>query len=49
MTITGTASNPSIRANVGAMVKQAAGGLMGSPAGQQGSSALKKLKGLLGH
>lgn len=49
LTITGTASNPSIRANVGAMVKQAAAGLMGSPAGQQGGSAVKKLKGLLGH
>ncbi|HEY1806617.1 MAG TPA: hypothetical protein VGG45_19250, partial [Terracidiphilus sp.] len=49
LTITGTASNPTIRANVGAMVKQAAGGLMGSPAGQQGGSAVKKLKGLLGH
>jgi len=49
LTITGTASNPSIRANVGAMVKQTAGSLMGSPAGQQGSSAMKKLKGLLGH
>jgi AsmA protein len=49
LTITGTASNPTIRANVGAMVKQAAGGLMNSPAGQGGSSAVKKLKGLLGH
>ncbi len=49
LTITGTASNPTIRANVGALVKQTAGGLLSSPAGQQGSSAVKKLKGLLGH
>ncbi len=49
LTITGTASNPSIRANVGAMVKQTAGSLLNGPAGQQGSSAVKKLKGLLGH
>jgi AsmA protein len=49
LTITGTASNPTIRANVGALVKQTAGSLLGSPAGQQGSSAVKKLKGLLGH
>ena len=49
LTITGTASNPTIRANVGALVKQTAGSLLSSPAGQQGSSAVKKLKGLLGH
>jgi AsmA protein len=49
LTITGTASNPSIRANVGAMVKQTAGSLLNGSAGQQGSSAVKKLKGLLGH
>ncbi len=49
LTITGTASNPTIRANVGAMIKQTAGSLVNSPAGQQGSSAVKKLKGLLGH
>ena len=50
LTITGTASNPSIRANVGAMVKQSASSLLKSPAGQQGGgNTLKKLKGLLGH
>ena len=49
LTITGTASNPSIRANVGAIVKQTAGGLLNGPSGQQGGNALKKLKGLLGH
>ncbi len=49
MTITGTASNPSIRANVGAMVKQAAGGILNGPSGQQGGNALKKLKGIFGH
>ena len=49
LTITGTASNPTIRANVGAMIKQTAGSLVNSQAGQQGSSAVKKLKGLLGH
>ena len=49
LTITGTASNPTIRANVGALVKQTAGSLLSGPAGQQGSSAVKKLKGLLGH
>ena len=49
LTITGTASNPTIRANVGAIVKQTAGSLLGSPAGEQGGSAVKKLKGLLGH
>ncbi len=49
LTITGTASNPTIRANVGAMLKQSASGLMSSPAGQGGSGAVKRLKGLLGH
>jgi len=49
LTVTGTASNPSIRANVGAMVKQTAGSVLNSPTGQQGGDALKKLKGLLGH
>jgi AsmA protein len=49
LTVTGTASSPSIRANVGAMVKQAAGSVLNGPSGQQGGSALNKLKGLLGH
>jgi AsmA protein len=49
MTVTGTASNPSIRANVGAMVKQAAGGILGNSKGQQGNSTVKTLKGLFGH
>ena len=49
LTITGMASNPTIRANFGAMVKQTAGSVLNSPAGQQGGDALKKLKGLLGH
>ncbi len=49
LTITGMASNPTIRANLGAMVKQTAGSVLNGPAGQQGGNALKKLKGLLGH
>jgi AsmA protein len=47
VSITGTTSNPSIRANVGAMVKQQAGGLLGKPAGQQPTSPGGFLKGLI--
>jgi AsmA protein len=47
LTITGTSSNPSIRANVGAMVKQQTGGLLGNKS--SGQNGLKGLtKGLLG-
>ena len=46
--ISGTTSNPSIRANVGSMIKQQAGGLLGQSSGQQPSNAVKTLKGLFG-
>lgn len=45
--ITGTTSNPSIRANVGAMVKQQTGGLLGKNSSGK-SKAKGLLKGLLG-
>jgi len=48
LTITGTTSNPSIKANVGALLKQTAGGLLGSPSGQQKSNPVKTVKGLFG-
>jgi AsmA protein len=47
LTITGTTSNPSIRANVGAMLKQQTGGLIGKNAGGK-SKATGLVKGLLG-
>ena len=47
LTITGTASSPSIRANIGAMVKQETKGLFGNSAGQQ-NNPVNKLKGLFG-
>ncbi|SPE20888.1 conserved exported hypothetical protein [Candidatus Sulfotelmatomonas gaucii] len=47
LTVTGKASSPSIRANIGAMVKQQAGGLFGSSDGKQ-NNTVNKLKGLLG-
>ena len=43
LTITGTASNPSIHAQVGKMLKQAAGGLVNNPATQ---NPVKSVKGL---
>lgn len=46
LTVTGTASNPSIRANLGAMVKQETKGLIGNSSGQQ--NTVNKLKGLFG-
>jgi hypothetical protein len=54
--ITGTASNPSIRADVGAIIKQQAGGLLGQsgsqkqqqPSTQQLNDTVKKFKGLFG-
>jgi AsmA protein len=49
MTVTGTASNPLIRANVGAMVKQSVGSVLGNSNGQQGNNPVKTLKGLFGH
>ena len=45
LTITGTASNPSIHAQVGKMLKQAAGGLVNNSATQKPA---KSLKGLFG-
>jgi len=48
MTIGGTTSNPSIRANVGAMLKQNTGGLLGNSSGQKNSNPVNKLKGLFG-
>lgn len=45
LTITGTASNPSIHAQVGKMIKQAAGGLVSNPATQ---NPVKSVKGLFG-
>ncbi|MGB7189370.1 MAG: AsmA family protein [Acidobacteriaceae bacterium] len=45
--ITGTTANPSIRANVGAMLKQQTGGLMGNKASGK-SKATGLVKGLLG-
>jgi len=47
LTVTGTASSPSIRANLGAMVKQQTKGLFGNSSGQQ-NNTINKLKGLLG-
>ncbi len=46
LTITGTTTDPSITANVGALVKQETGGLLGS--GKQQSSPAGLLKGLFG-
>ncbi len=51
LTITGTTSNPSIKANVGAFLKQQMGGTSGkssSQQNQQNNNPLSKLKGLLG-
>ena len=45
LTITGTTSDPHIRANVGAMLKEQAGGTTGSPSGQIANPA-GALKGL---
>jgi AsmA protein len=48
LTITGTASNPSIHANIGAMFKQQTGGLFGKSSGQQKTKPGGVLKGLFG-
>lgn len=50
LTITGTTSNPSIRANVGAFLKQQLGAQPGKSSSQQNQQAnpLSKLKGLFG-
>jgi AsmA protein len=48
ITITGTASNPTIRANVGAILKQDSGGLLGNSSGQKKTSPTGMLKGLFG-
>jgi AsmA protein len=48
LTITGTTSNPSIRADVKSMVKQQAGGLLGNSNGQQKTNPAAALKKLFG-
>jgi len=48
LTIKGTASNPSIRANIGSMLKQQTGGLFGKSSGQQKTNTTSVLKGLFG-
>lgn len=51
LTITGTASSPSIRANVGAFLKEQMGGQPGKPSSQQNqqdNNPVSKLKGLFG-
>lgn len=48
LTITGTTSNPLIRANVGAILKQQTSGLLGSKSGQTTQSPAGVLKGLFG-
>ncbi len=48
LTISGTASSPSIRANIGSMLKQQTGGLLGKSNGQQKTSPSSVLKGLFG-
>ncbi len=45
LTITGTASNPSIHANLGQMLKNAAGGILGNSKGQ---NPINSLKGIFG-
>lgn len=49
LTITGTTSSPVIRADIGSMVKNQAGGLLGGNNGQQKKNAGGLIKGLLGH
>lgn len=48
LTIKGTTSNPSIRANIGSMLKQQTGGLFGKSNGQQKTNPGSVLKGLFG-
>jgi AsmA protein len=48
LTITGTTSNPIIRANLKSMLKQQAGGLFGQSSGKQNANPIKGLKGLFG-
>ena len=48
LTIGGTTSNPSIRANIGSMLKQQTGGLLGKSNGQQKTNPTGVLKGLFG-
>jgi AsmA protein len=48
LTISGTTSNPSIRANIGAMLKQNTARPSGNSSGQQNNNPLNKLKGLFG-
>jgi len=48
LTITGTASNPSIHANFGSMLKQQTSGIFGKSSGQQKTGTSGILKGLFG-
>ncbi|MGA9671127.1 MAG: DUF748 domain-containing protein, partial [Terracidiphilus sp.] len=48
LTIGGTASNPSIHANIGSMLKQQSSGLLGKSSGQQKTNPAGVLKGLFG-
>ena len=48
LTINGTTSNPSIHANLGSMLKQQTGGLLGKSSGQQKTNTAGVLKGLFG-
>ncbi len=48
LTITGTASDPSIHADIGAMLRGQAGGASGNSSGQQKTSPTGLLKGLFG-
>lgn len=48
LTITGTTTSPSIRANVNALMKQETGGLLGSSGKKQQQGAAGLLKGLFG-
>jgi AsmA protein len=48
LTVTGTASNPSIHADMGKMLKSAASGILGNKSGTQNQSPAKTLKGLFG-
>lgn len=48
LTVTGTASNPSIHADMGKMLKSAASGILGNKSGTQNQNPVKTLKGLFG-
>lgn len=48
LTVTGTASSPTIRADMGKMLKSAASGILGNKSGTQNQNPVKTLKGLFG-